>query len=402
MGNVINIQQSGGLGITAKPGDAISGMVLHVPAPPEGTNYVLGGVYKLGSTKDLEDVLGVTAAFDEENEVNAYQSVLEFFTINPKGTLYVMFITQSATLLQILNPTVSDGAIKLVNQAEGKIKQLAITYTLEAEDYEAVFTAAIAQAQVFAEYCAEISRPLHIVLEGFGLDGTTNLKALNSGKVSVMLGQNDTFYSSGEFAELHTAIGSLLGVISLARVNDNIGWVGQYNMMKGNLQNARIGGVLIDDISPTVFDTLDEKGYIYFKKFIDYSGIYMNDSYTCTDETDDYSKIEKNRTWNKASRLIRTAMLPYVNSTVFINTDNGQIDSVTISAMEAAGNKALQPMFQNGEISGPDPNGPTPPFRIDPDQDILATEMLNTELSIVPTGVASTITNYIGFKNPNN
>ncbi|NBR15170.1 MAG: DUF2586 family protein [Crocinitomicaceae bacterium] len=316
-----------------------------------------------------------------------------------------MTVETTVLLSAILTHTSPTSAIKLVNFAQGKIKQLGICYcpavTVDMV-WATVFTAAIPIAQAFAVYCRDNHRPLHIVLEGYGLNNSVNFKALNSSKVSVMIGQNDYFYSKGAFAQPHKAIGVAMGVISVAPVNDNIGWVGKFNLMLGTFSIARLNGVLIDEIPESTFDDLDELGGLYFRNYTDYPGIYMNDSFTCTIETDDYSKIEKNRTWNKASRIIRLAMLPYVNSTVFVESNTGKLDSISVSVMEAAGNRALRVMFQNGEISGPDPMGATPPFQIDANQDVIASNELVTQLSIVPTGVAGVITNKIGFKNPNN
>lgn len=404
MGNVINIQQSGGLGQTAKSNDGISGMALHVPAPSPtgGLTYQLGGCYKLGSSLEAE-ALAIDDAFDLANGVNAYQTILEFFTINPKGTLYIQCIDQDATLVDMLTPSNPESLIKLVNFADGKIKQLGVTFNYDGalQQFEDMFEQAVPQAQLFAEHCAENNRPLHVVLEGYGLDGSLNLKNLNSNKVSVFIGQNRAFYGKGQFARKHCAIGTCLGVISAAQVNESIGYVGNFNVQKGNLQIPQINEVLVDDITSNTIESLEENGYIFFVKYTDYSGIYINNSFTCTTDTDDYNRIEKNRTWNKAARLIRIAMLPYVNSPITVN-ESGQIDSVTIAAMEAAGNKAIRPMFQAGEISGPDPLGSTPPFTIDPNQNILANPNIDAKLSIIPRGVAETITNYIGFTNPNN
>jgi hypothetical protein len=93
--------------------------------------------------------------------------------------------------------------------------------------------------------------------------------------------------------------------------------------------------------------------------------------------------------------------MPYVNSPVLIDSSTGQIDPATIASMEAIGNRAILPMFQANEISGPDPNGPTPPFQIDPAQNILSGDPLATELTVVPTGTARQIKVQINFANPN-
>ena len=90
-----------------------------------------------------------------------------------------------------------------------------------------------------------------------------------------------------------------------------------------------------------------------------------------------------------------------MNSPVVINTTTGQIAAETVANWEAVGNKAITSMFQNQEISGPDPQGPTPPVQINPEQDVLSTSEVQVQLSIVPTGTARTITVFVGFSNPN-
>lgn len=402
MGKIINNQINGGLGIVKPSIDAVSGIIMPVLAAATGGTYTLGNVYRLGSTADAV-ALGVDADFDTTNSVNAYQSVLEFFRVNPRGTLYIMFVDNTLSRATLLQTATNVSALKLINDAEGAINQLAIACNPDVviTDYDAELSATVGAAQSFAVYCRENNRPLHVVVEGYGADIALDLHTLNASKVSVMFGQNDGFFGLGAWAELHTAIGTALGVISLAKVNECIGWVGKFNLLGGELVKARLNGSLIAALSNAALDAYDEKGWLFFKTYTDYAGIYMNDSHTCTALTDDYSKIEMNRTWNKASRLIRTAELPYVNSPVDIDPVTGFIAPITVATLEAVGNRALKQMFTAGEISGPDPQGPTPPVQIDPEQDVLAVSNIDINVSIVPTGTARTLTNNIGFKNPN-
>ncbi|MCX8482120.1 MAG: DUF2586 family protein [Crocinitomicaceae bacterium] len=403
MGEIINIQQSGGLGISAKSNDAVSGIIMHAPYVSGVTLYQLNSVYKLNSLVDIE-ALGLTELLDQNLEMGVYQALKEFFEVNPKGTLYFQPVLNTTPAVDLLNVENPNSAIKLVNFAQGKVSQLAVAFNPSDESSitDAVIQDVVAQAQVFALYCKEQNRPLHVVVEGFGIDGETDMREFSAKHVSCMIGQNSGFYERGAWAEKHTSIGRALGVISLAKVNESIGWVGKFNLQFGNFQKCRINGVLFEDLTPSFLDLLATNGYLHFITYSDFTGLYMNASYTCTVATDDFSTIEKNRTWNKAARLVRIAQLPSVNSTVFIDTTTGFISATNVAVLEAIGNKALQPMFQAGEISGPDPLGPTPPVQIDPNQDVLSTSNLQTQITIVPTGVAETITNYIGFSNPNN
>jgi hypothetical protein len=363
----------------------------------------LGNVYRLASAADAI-AIGVTADFDDTNNVNAYQSVLEFFRVNVRGTLYIMFIDNTITRATMLQTATNTHALKLINEANGTINQLGVACNPSAtiSDPVAELTAAVGAAQAFAVHCQTNSRPLHVIIEGYGtFSSGINLRALNASKVSVMFGQNDGYYALSAAAQKHAAIGTALGVVSLAAVNENIGWVGKFNLLGGEFTRARLQGGLISTLSQTVLNTANDQGWLFFVQFTDYAGIYMNDSHTATALTDDYSNIEHNRTWNKAARLVRAAELPYVNSPVNVDSTTGFIDPITVANLEAVGNRALKPMFTAGEISGPDPLGPTPPVQIDPQQDVLSVPNIDINVSIVPTGTARTLTNNIGLSNPN-
>lgn len=402
MGDVIINQVSGGLGIVKPSTDAVSGILIPVGAAATGGTYTLGNAYKLGSIADAS-AIGIDEAFDTANFVNAYQSILEFFRVNPRGVLWVMFVNNTVARATMFQVATNVHALKLVNEASGTINQIAVACNpaTTIADYDAELTATIGAAQTFAVFCREHNRPLHVCIEGYGSNIGVDLTTLNAPKVSVMMGQNDGFYSKATFAQLHTAIGVLLGVVSKANVNECIGWVGEFNLLGGEFVKARLNGVLMDAVSSSAMDTANDKGYLFFKSFTDFAGLYMNDSHTCTAVTDDYSKIEYNRTWNKAARLVRAAELPYVNSPIDIDATTGGIDPVTVATLESVGNRALMPMFKAGEISGPDPQGPTPPVQINPDQDVLSVPNIDIGVGIIPTGTARTLTNNIGFTNPN-
>lgn len=403
MGEIVINQVSGGLGIVSPSIDAVSGLLMPVPAAATGGTYTLGNVYRLSSAADAV-AMGVDSAYDTANDVNAYQSIMEFFRVNPRATLYIMFVTNATTRAAMFQTALYQDALKLVGEANGTINQLAVACNPSATitDYVVELTAVVGAAQTFAEHCRENARPLHVIIEGYGtFTSGINLTTMNAPQVSVMFGQNDGYYQTSVLAKLHTAIGIALGVVSLAKVNENIGWVGSFNLQAGEFQAARLGGGLISQLSQANADTADANGWIFFKTYTDYPGIYMTDSHTATAVTDDFSKIEYNRTWNKASRLIRAAELPFVNSPINVDPETGFIDPITVANLEAVGNRALKPMFTAGEISGPDPQGPNPPVQINPEQDVLSDPNIDINVSIVPTGTARTLTNNIGFTNPN-
>lgn len=399
MGSVEIKIGNGGLGRTLPSADAVCGFIANGVAAGSVT---LGVPYKLTRVQDAID-LGIDAAYDTANSILVYEHIKEFFRICSSGTLYFMLVARSVTYNDLLDPLVPTSAIKLVQFAEGNIKLLAASFNpTVAVTNDALALGAIAKAQLLVTECRERSMPLSVVLEGKGFDTTvvTTLRNKLAPGVSMAVGQ-DAAVMSVALDETYAAVGTTLGVTALAKVNECIGWVGSFNLVGDTLSNAMIGGILVKDLSPGILSDIDEKGYLYMMPYADHPGLYMNDSHTADASTSDFCFIENNRTIDKASRLIRKAMLPYVNSPVLIDPATGQISSATIATMEADGNRALQSMFQNQEISGPDPNGPNPPFQIDPNQDVLANSEVQCTLTIVPTGTARKITITIGLSNPN-
>ena len=58
------------------------------------------------------------------------------------------------------------------------------------------------------------------------------------------------------------------------------------------------------------------------------------------------------RTANKAGRIARTTLLPFLNSPVEINPTSGQLATITVKAIEALVKKAItQQMLSVAEVS---------------------------------------------------
>lgn len=395
---------SGGLGRRFPSTDMISGLLANGPALP-GAQH--GVVYKLRSIDDAI-AMGINAAYDETMEVLVYEHIKEFFRINPNAELFFMLVSQTylvvdvetpVTYAMMLDPTLTNYAKKLLTApvANGSINQLAVAFNPETPiTNDTQLLAAIAKAQLLADDEYSKHRPVHILLEGKGFTSSTisDLRELGAESVSVMVGQNKAVASSLAAYNKYGAVGTLLGAVSLSAVNESISWVLKYNVYGDNLLDYSISNVDSETIAPSLLEDINDAGYIFFIRHAQREGLYFNESSTATAVTDDYCYIENNRTINKATRLIRQAMLPYLNSPIPVNTTDGTIDAVTVKSMEAAGNKALREGM-NGEVSGF-------VFSIDETQDILSTSELACTLQIIPTGTARAISIQIGFSNPFN
>lgn len=395
LADVIINKVSGGLGRVAPATDMISGLIANGVGLPGAQ---LGTVYRLNRIEDAQ-AMGLDADYDEANSVLVYEHIKEFFRINRNGQLWLLLVAQSVSFPNLVDPTVATSAKKLLIEANGAINQLAVAFNPEtAPTDDTALLAAIAKAQLLVADEFANHRPLHVILEGKGIDlaDITDLRALNAPGVSVMVGQSKTVAAIDPLFADYGAVGTLLGAVSLAAVNENVAWVQKFNVLGDNLQDFAIASTASSSLTVTQLENLNDAGYIFFRKHTGLAGIYFNDSHTCDELTSDYCYIETNRVANKAARIARTTLLPYLNSPVNINPTTGQIAVSTIKSMEALAQRAIEDgMLKPGELSSFS-------FTIDPSQNILSTSELECELTLVPTGTARKIVVKLGFTNPFN
>lgn len=396
-------KQNGGLGRIAPTEDGICALI--------GTGFAsLGNTNEAYRLLSYEDLLAISTP--TQASAIFHRNVKDFFRLSPAGKLWVIDV-------DTVNKTFTDDVYKtiitsLVNAAGGKVRVLGVVPTTAV-----TLSSEVPAAQLFADESRNNHAPLHIVLALFG-DAPSpleDLRALNSSSVSVFAGSGNLLSDDSGVTALSADVGTLLGVLSNNQVFMNAGWVGKNNVqvgattpyddgdattqpweeyMNSGIMIPYIGTKKVSDISQTDQEDLHAKGYIFFKTYSDFPGIYFNDSHTCVKITDDYAYIENNRTVNKATRLIRKAFLPYVNSPIYIDPDTGKIAPNVIADLEGVGSKAITDnMFTQQEVSGFD-------FTIDPNQDILATSKLEASLKITPVGTAREIVINIGFNNPFN
>lgn len=388
LNDVIINKRSGGLGRRAPNGDMISGLLANGVAASGGAQ--LDTVYRLRSVQDAL-ALKINAAYDTAT-ILLYEHIAEIFRINPSCDLYLMLAAQNVTYANLLDPA-EDYATKLLREANGDIRQLAVAFNpaVAVTDTTAL-VAAIAKAQSLAvsQYAAHM--PVEILLEGKGFDPDTALpiRTRNAENITVMFGQA---LSVATTHPTYAAVGTLLGAVSKARVNENIGWVQNFNMYGGNLETAAIGGVPYHTLSQGTINTIHDNGGVFLRTHTGKAGIYFNDSHTATEITSDYAYIENNRTIHKAVRLIRQALLPRLNSPVLIDPETGKLSPEVVKSIETEGRRALEEMLKNQEVSAID-------ILVDPEQNILSTSELLVDFSLTPTGTSRQITASIGFVNP--
>lgn len=416
LSDVTIIKGEGGLGWREPGEDHVCGLLVQgLPVAPSpgiaGVN--LQEVHTLFSLKDAED-LGLTDDYDKANGVLVWYHIKEYFRLNRSGELWLLLADPSMPWWTMVDASFSQAnAKRLLLTAAGRIRQLGVAFNppfgyfpFLSDGLDNQLFTTIAKAQELASEEFALHRPLQILLEGRSFNGSPSgamlLRGFSAPSVSLTIGADFTpafrdslalDYGGNANVLNHAALGTLLGQVSRMKVNQNVGWVAQ-----GNIQSG--GAFLAPGLSSNLpisyysdLNVLNERGYIFLRQHTGIAGVYFNDSHTCTLVSSDYYCIENNRVMNKAARLVRTALLPFVNSPVVINKD-GTVDRAAIAYFQNAGAAALRPMFTDGEI-------PTEAdVFIDTRQNVLATSELQVQFAIVPTGTARQIKAFVNFKNP--
>jgi len=419
------IVEKGSVGANVENLDGVSALLINAPAiaPATGiTGIVLATVYLLEKHKDAEDH-GINAAYDSANDVLVYRHISEFYRMAGDGTkLYIMFCDPAKDMETMM----TDHGHALIAGADGNIRYLAVGYNTPAlyapayvNGLEEVVLDAIPVAQTLADWAFTTDRPIHVILEGRGVNGLVasmqDLRAIEVeavvveyNNVSLCIGQDWDYADAlaGEYQN-YADIGTLLGTKASIPVNFNIGEVGEDGVddnldlsdtklltwLTAGLSNHSKISAVEDDLA-----TYDEKGYIFGISYTGFSGYRWNDDHVCApiviDANDNMNihTMALSATLNKLARLIRKYLLPKVKATVPADTKTGKLTIGMIKYFEGIGNRAFNEMLSAGELSG----GKT---IVNPNSDLLTGDKnLITSFIMVPTGVVGQINATINIR----
>lgn len=405
--NVINSvtfeKTQGGLARTAPGEDHISGMLFFGDYPSSGAMSATKPITQLFSLKEAE----AKGILDTEDATKAlHYQIAEFFRVNPTGVLWLgLYKDADTTTDGGGNVRWTFNEVKAIQSAaSGKIRQIGV-YSPESFNEGYVST-----LQSRAEELAATYQPTVLLYAAdsygvLGIDQLPNLRATGNANhyVSVVIGQDGKGAGSSLAESTQKAVpclGACLGTLAKAQVHQNIGWVQEFDVAGGfeldSLALAVNKGteadpepVTYNELSEGQLKSIHDKGYIFLRKHIGISGSYFNDSHTATDPQSDFAYIENNRSIDKAIRGIRRALLPQVNSPLYVDGD-GKLSFDTITFFETLANRPLEQMRIDQEVSNYE-------VSIDPNQNVLADSTLNINVRIIPVGVARYIHVTIGF-----
>ena len=375
------------------------------------SNYI-DTIIEINNATEAEELL---KDFPESyfKEVLDYH-ITNFFKINSIGKLFVLFSNCSSNW---------DALINIQKAANGKISQIGIWTEQPLFDssqaQETYDVKLVADLQAVAESLAnKYSAPASILLSantakvatGDGVSEIVlpskfpSLTSLNARYVSVLLGQDSALNESQANIASATPIGIVgiaLGFLAKASVGQSIGWVEAFDMSQyfyGDIEFGFGDSTIVtsaqgvktltnstpyDSVNITTLNELSDKGYIYLLKYNGYSGVYLSGDNTCTNT--DYKTIARNRTIDKSRRLVRQALLPYVNSPIKVDPSTGLLSAAQITVFSNLVSTILNSMASNEEISS------IGVVTIPSNQNILKNDTLIIKYSIIPLGVAHTI-----------
>lgn len=370
--------------------DHISGLVFYSATLPVAD----GGAPEFTATERIHTIssietaekYGITAdAAAWETKVLHY--ILEsIFNMNPGVSLYVGIFKPAAganafseiKLIQnfaggrLRQVGVWNGAVELSDTIINSLQSVATTLEAQNKPLSILYAPKVADVTSLEGYTKAGRKNVSVIIaqDGEGTAAALYKDAANAAKASV------------------SALGDLLGAVSKAKVHQSVAWVEQFPT---NIAVAAFGdGTKYRDLDTATIEELDADRFIFCRTYDGFAGTFFNDNHTLDLPTSDYAYISDVRTMDKAVRGIRSYLLPKLGRPMKVDASTGKLERTAVEHLITTGNKALEDMERDGELSGYK-------FDIDPDQNILSTSRVRGVIKNVPVGVMRNLDLEIGF-----
>lgn len=308
--------------------------------------------------------------------------VSEYFRIHKEGEVYVGF--------GVLNQTLSFAANTIKGITNGRVCQYG------------VFSDDLAVTSAFQALMNELEG-LHMdAVCLFGYTNTMSYSAIPNqttkpdSKIWPLIagdgGNSGASYATALGLTYIPAVGTALGALSLSGVEESFAHIRQFNVSDGQELNEIVmcDGTLYKDMLAADLDNLKDAGFGFFIQEIGVTGTYINDNRTATDPQSDYSSLNINRVVQKASRGIRSELVPELNGKVKIDPNTGELSIGYIDYIETLTSTPLARMEAEGELSGFT-------VAIDPKQNLLQNSTLQIGVKLIPYGISREIVVTLGL-----
>lgn len=372
-----------GLGLLGETSDNICGMVL--PGVTVSEKITLDEPVAIYST-DGAKALGIEP---EGNNSEAFRQIKEFYDIAPLGSkLWIVLAGKTVKLSEMVDKTDSSASAKLLlNAAGGEIVALGIvtgaTTSETVDGLDSNVYSALVNGQALAdEYTAKMM-PFVGIVEGKGF---TTADALRDLKTESQFRWAVTLATTAD--DKPASVGLVLGAIASTPVQRKISRV-----KNGALPVEKYKGFLTDGEAiegREDLGTINDKGYIIFRKFPGSSGYFFNGDFTATSATDDLNIIARVRVIDKAMKIAYSTYVEELDDDVEVN-DDGTLNRAVAAYLKDKIESRVNGLMA-GEISS---------FKatVDTSIDILSGNAQKVYLDITPKGYLSPIRVVLGFKN---
>lgn len=356
---------------------------------------------------------GITEAFDNDNNVNVYRHVREFYRNAGEGVpLNFMAVAQTETLKSIVQDTAGDKLKRLLIDSDYKVRQLAVALNptdagVPVDGLVPDVFDSIPFAQGTAEWAYDQFMPTHIFLEGYQLGGLgsvvpdlRDIENVFGTKVTMVIGQDWKYAETKTgLAKNFADVGTVLGVCAAAAINQNIGDNEAFNLMDATKDAWMVPGLSNHKTNKEVYDqlqTFEDKGYVFGVTYPGLAGVRINNDHVCApiiiDSEGNMNEhtIAYGRVMDDCARQLRTAYLPKVKKTYPVDALRKLPTGVRVG-LEGIGDDIFKDMKNAVEISA----GKT---IIDPDSDLLVAKELKVSFNVQPTGVLGYLNGTINLK----
>lgn len=405
----INVS-NGNLGRTAASNDGICGLI--------GTGVAVSGKFALGdvlgpftSLADAE-AKGIDSAYDTTNTCMMWRHIKDFYdeaeSQGVKGAkLYVMVVAKTVLMADMtLKTNLTNSVKKLLTTANGDIRIVGVTripdgayvpaYT---DQFENDLWTAATNAKALIDEEFSLYRPVSIILEGRNWQGNVatsrDLRSAsvgpNANRVAIVMGADPDVSGAAAHANKYAFVGKVLGRLAAIPVQRNIGRVksGKISVMTkaGFSNNANIS-----TLTETQLGTLNDYGYIFALQHMGKTGFYFNDDHAACPITDDFSSLSRGRVMDKAARITRTVYLEELLDDIQLDP-TGKLAASTIKDYQGKIEDAVnKDMTAKGEIVR------VSAF-VDPDQNVLSTDKVTAQITILPKAISKEIVATLAFEN---
>jgi len=422
----------GQLGVRIATSDAIKGLIVNGPST---SGFALGEVKRFTRPEDAI-AAGINVAYDSNNKVLVFETINEFFRLQPEGVLYVLLVAQNVTQIQMVQTHFPALIKSNVIRAGERISSVALKRNV-ATGFEPIIalglwleTAQARQAWAPANSTLESEGyfPGVMVADGSyagAVADLPNLRAINDAPgVAICIGQDPAVAGRDALFNKYADTGAMLGLIANRKAAESMAALQVENPprkfrgqrvlnMTDTLRARWLRGALSNQVECSALTSvqinqINNYGYNYFDRVHNFAGVYGVNGATCVELTSDFSYIERWEIVQKAKHLAYQFFAPLRNRVVDIV--DSKIDPNYNAYLENEATNAVlgQLRFERNisEYQGVDGAGVFLPqdynfitgeHESDPAQN-LAPETLKVQIGVPIRGIIRNVTIFIGLK----